>query len=204
MSLSCTELVGSLVRLEPLSPQHIDGLVIAAAEARDSYGFTDVPAGSGGMVADVEAQLALLERGAAVPFAQVVGDRPVGMTRFLNLRFLPAAQAPFAVEIGGTWLAASAQRTGINTEAKLLLLRQAFDHWGVARVDWKTDHRNARSRTAILALGASFEGVLRCWQPSAVAGEEQLLRDTAMYSVLAPEWPAVRQGLLARLARHAC
>lgn len=106
---------------------------------------------------------------------------------------------PFAVEVGGTWLAASAQRTAVNTEAKLLLLAHAFDTWGVVRVDLKTDARNERSRAAIERLGARFEGVLRRWQPSQVAGEEDGYRDSAIYSVLDTEWPSVRANLAARL-----
>jgi RimJ/RimL family protein N-acetyltransferase len=106
---------------------------------------------------------------------------------------------PYAVEIGGTWLAASAQRTGVNVEAKLLLLDQAFERWRVGRVDFKTDARNLRSRTAILALGARFEGVLANWQPSQAPGEEAALRDSALYAILATDWPDVRGALVARL-----
>ena len=109
----------------------------------------------------------------------------------------------FAVEIGWTWLAASAQRTGINAEAKLLLLTHAFETLRVARVDLKTDARNQRSRQAIARLGARFEGVLRSWSPSHVPGEEGRLRDSAMFSVTAAEWPDVKAHLAARVARRA-
>ena len=126
-------------------------------------------------------------------------ERVVGCTRFLTIRRRSRDSAPFAVEIGGTWLSASAQRTGVNVEAKLLLLAHAFDAWGVGRVDFKTDARNAPSRAAIAALGATFEGVLRNWQPSHVPGEEALLRDSAMYAVTDADWPAVRARLEARL-----
>jgi RimJ/RimL family protein N-acetyltransferase len=98
----------------------------------------------------------------------------------VSLRTRDGDAAPYAVGIGGTWLAASAQRTGVNREAKLLLLTHAFDHWHVGRVEIQTDARNARSRAAISALGATFEGTLRNWQPSHVAGEEHRLRDSAM------------------------
>ena len=104
----------------------------------------------------------------------------------------------YAVEIGWTWLAASAQRTGINAEAKLLLLTHAFDTLRLARVDWKTDARNERSRQAIERLGARFEGVLRGWSPSHAPGEEGRLRDSAMFSVTAAEWPDVKAHLAAR------
>jgi RimJ/RimL family protein N-acetyltransferase len=103
---------------------------------------------------------------------------------------------PYAVEIGGTWLAASAQRTGINTEAKLLLLDYAFSVLGVGRVDLKTDARNDRSRNAMARIGGTFEGVLRNWQPSLVPGEEGRLRDSALYSILDTEWPDVHERLL--------
>jgi RimJ/RimL family protein N-acetyltransferase len=125
--------------------------------------------------------------------------RTVGATRYLTIRFRPGERTPFAVEIGGTWLAASAQRTAINSEAKLLLMSYAFDEWGVARVDLKTDARNERSRAAMARIGATFEGVLRQWQPSQVVGEETLLRSSAMFSVLDSEWPVVRQSLKSRL-----
>ena len=91
---------------------------------------------------------------------------------------------------------APAQRRGFNREAKLLLLTHAFEQWRVGRVDLKTDARNARSRAAIGGIGARLEGVLRSWQPSLVAGEEGRLRDSAIYSIVADEWPGVRHRLL--------
>lgn len=187
---------GSRVRLEPLSLDHVEGLAVAAQENRDTYGFTSVPLGADAMAAHVSE---LLSAADVIPYTQVAGDRPVGMTRYLNLRARPDG-AYVGVEIGGTWLAASVQRTGVNVEAKLLLLGHAFDDLGVARVDLQTDARNARSRTAIGALGATFEGVLRSWQPSRVPGEEGRQRDTAMFSIVAGEWPGVRAHLQNRLA----
>jgi RimJ/RimL family protein N-acetyltransferase len=120
----------------------------------------------------------------------------------MTIRRLDESSSPYAVEIGGTWLAGSTQRTGINTNAKLLLLDYAFTTFGVGRVDLKTDARNERSRAAISRIGASFEGVLRHWQPSLVAGEEGQLRDTAIYSILDVEWPDVRAGLRAAMERY--
>lgn len=151
----------------------------------------------------VEDLLSGRESGLTVPSAQVdaASDLAVGVTRFLTLRYRSGRGLPFAVEIGGTWLAASAQRTAINTEAKFLLLRHAFETWGVARVDLKSDARNEQSRAAIHRIGATFEGVLRQWQPSALDGEESLYRNTAMYSVVDAEWPAVREQLRAKLHR---
>jgi RimJ/RimL family protein N-acetyltransferase len=99
------------------------------------------------------------------------------------------------VEIGWTWLAADVQRSGINTEAKLLMLTHAFEGWRVHRVSLMTDARNTRSREAILRLGARFDGVLRGARVASDGG----IRDTAAYSILEPEWPEVKAGLLARL-----
>jgi N-acetyltransferase len=138
-------------------------------------------------------------------FAQVrlSDEAVVGCTTFHNPRTWPGTDELFAIEIGGTWLAASAQRTGINREAKLLLLSHAFETLRLARVDWKTDARNQRSRRAIEGLGARFEGVLRNWNPSHAPGEDGKLRDSAMFSVTAAEWPEVKSHLAARLARRA-
>jgi RimJ/RimL family protein N-acetyltransferase len=196
------ELTGRRVRLEPLRLEHAEALLEAANEDRATYAYTTVPRELSTMTQYVQGLHDEYEAGLAVPFAQVdaVDERVVGATRFLTIRARGAAATPFAVEIGGTWLAASAQRSAINTEAKLLLLRHAFDVWRVSRVDLKTDHRNDRSRGAILRIGATFEGILRHWQPSAVDGEEALYRDSAMYSVIDREWPRVEAHLVSLLA----
>jgi RimJ/RimL family protein N-acetyltransferase len=196
-------LSGELVRLEPLSDHHVDGLLEAASEDRSAYGFTNVPQSRDAMDEYVSDLIRMWEAGEVVPFVQVdvATSRPVGATRLMTIRALRPSAAPYAVEIGGTWLAASAQRTGLNTEAKLLLLEYAFESWNVGRVDLKTDARNDRSRNAILRVGATFEGVLRHWQPSQLAGEENRLRDSAIYSILDTEWPRVREHLL--LLTHA-
>ena len=195
--LESPELVGRRVRLEPLGEEHVEALVAAAAEDRGTYGWTTVPDGRVAMAAYVAELLAGRDAGEVVPLVQrdAVTGRPLGCTRFAQLRWLHGAELPYTVEVGGTWLAASAQRTGLNREAKLLLLAHAFDHWQVVRVELRTDARNERSRTAIAALGAAFEGVLRSAQPSSATGEQGLLRDTAVFSVLADEWPAVRRRL---------
>lgn len=196
-------LSGRIVRLEPLSTAHLGGLAAAAAEGRDTYAFTTVPDGPAEVAEYVRVVLAAAERGETLPFAQVrVADgAAVGVTRFLSLRSRPDQARPYAVEIGGTWLAASAQRTGLNVEAKLLLMGFAFDTWQVGRVDFKTDARNERSRAAIAALGAEFEGVLRNSQPSHAVGENDLLRDSALYAVVDRDWPAIRARLVDRLTR---
>ncbi|HKA87170.1 MAG TPA: GNAT family protein [Haliangiales bacterium] len=193
------------MRLEPLALVHAPALVAAATESRSTYAFTWVPEGLAAMEDYIRAALADQDKGLALPFATI--DRAtgavVGSTRFGNIeRWPPAPGAPppppsavpDAVEIGWTWLAARAQRTAINTEAKLLMLGHAFDVWGVARVTLRTDARNARSRAAIERLGAKLDGVLRAHMRAYDGG----VRDTACYSILAREWPAVRERLASR------
>jgi RimJ/RimL family protein N-acetyltransferase len=183
---------------------HGEDLASAAEEDRGAYGFTRVPRGW-----EVPAFLAAhFERAAAgrlAPFAQIrqSDGRAVGCTAYWDPRCWPGRAQLCAIEVGWTWLAASALRTGINVEAKLLLFEHAFESWGVARVDLKTDARNQRSRRAIEGLGARFEGVLRHWSQSHVPGEESLLRDSAMFSIIASEWPAAKAALRRRLARSA-
>ncbi len=203
MTTAPITLTGTFVRLEPMTLDHVDGLVAAATEDRDTYGFTEVPANRTAMRSHVEQLTALGARGIDVPFTtrDATDGRIVGATRFLWLRHYFDREEPDAVEIGGTWLAASAQRRAINTEAKLLMLTHAFDRWGVERVDLKTDARNARSRAAIERLGARLDGIMRNWQPSLVPGEEGRPRDTAMYSIIPAEWPAIRDRLRSRLTR---
>ncbi|HEX5203689.1 GNAT family N-acetyltransferase [Paractinoplanes rhizophilus] len=189
--LSAPVLHGSLVRLEPLEHRHAAGLAVAAEEDRDSYGFTWVP--RAGEVGDyIDAQLARAAAGALMPFAQIFRGRPVGATAYWNPRLWDDRDELCAVEVGFTWLAASAQGTGVNAEAKRLLFGLAFEQWHVARVDLKTDARNARSRAAIERAGARFEGVLRSWSRSWAPGEDGRLRDSAIFSIVAAEWPALR------------
>jgi RimJ/RimL family protein N-acetyltransferase len=201
-TLAVGTMAGDLVRLEPLRSDHADALAVAVSEDRDTYRYTAVPHPDG-VDEYIAGLLVARDAGECVPFAQVrVADgRPVGATRYLTIRCRPEATTPYAVEIGGTWLARSAQRTGINVEAKFLLLRHAFEAWHVGRVDIKTDARNERARAAIEGVGARFEGVLRSWQPSQVAGEETSLRSSAMYSVVDTEWPEASRWLRRRLAR---
>ncbi len=202
--LAVPTLVGARVRLEPLSLDHVDDLVAASGDDRATYGFTTVPEGGAAMRLDVTTRLELAAAGEWMPFAQVrsADGHAVGVTSFLSLRWDSGASYPYAVEVGGTWLAHFVQRSGINVEAKLLLLAHAFDVWGVGRVDLKTDARNRRSRDAIEGIGARLEGVLRSWQPSHVRGEEGMLRDSAIFSIVASEWPGVRELLTRRLAAH--
>jgi N-acetyltransferase len=191
---------GQLVRLEPLSRDHAADLAVAAEEDRSEYGFTWVPRESE-IEGYVNAQLERAASGKLTPFAQirVIDGRAVGCTAYWDPRHWPGRSDLCAIEIGFTWLGASAQGTGLNTEAKLLLLEHAFERWGVARVDLKTDARNTRSRRAIEGIGARFEGVLRNWSQSWAPGEEGRLRDSAMYSVIDSEWPTCKEGLRRRL-----
>jgi RimJ/RimL family protein N-acetyltransferase len=195
-------LEGALVRLEPLTHGHAADLAVAAEENRSAYSFTWVP--NAAEVHDyIDAQLGRAAAGRMAPYAQVQisSGRAIGATAYWDPRLWPKRGDLFAIEIGFTWLAASAQGTGINPESKLLLFRHAFEQWGAVRVDLKTDARNARSRAAIEAVGARFEGVLRNWSQSWAPGEEGRLRDSAMYSVIASEWPACRHRLETRLAQ---
>jgi RimJ/RimL family protein N-acetyltransferase len=199
VSIGVPLLRGELVRLEPLAEGHVPDLARAAEEDRDAYGYTMVPRATE-MATYVLAQL---QRDGITPFAQVrVPDEvPVGCTTYVNPRAWPGRDQLWGIEIGGTWLAASAQRTGINAEAKLLLMTHAFEVLGVGRVDFRTDARNQRSRQAIERLGARFEGVLRNWGPSWVPGEEGKLRDSAVFSVTDAEWPRVKSALTGRVER---
>jgi RimJ/RimL family protein N-acetyltransferase len=202
-------LTGDAVTLRPMTTDDVDALVAAANEDRTTYGFTPVPDGSTAMRAYVDAVLDDERLGWALPYVTTLtGEgRVVGSTRFLDLDDWDgrrvggppagARSTPRTAEIGGTWLAASAQRTSVNTEAKLLMLRHAFETWGVERITFKTDARNARSRAAIERLGAQFEGIRRAHVPASDGG----IRDSAYYSVVRVEWPDVRVGLEARLAR---
>jgi N-acetyltransferase len=196
-------LCGSLVRLEPLSTSHGADLAVSAEEDRGAYGFTRVPR-AWEVGEYLAAHFERAKNGTLVPFAQIrqSDGRAVGCTAYWDPRYWPGRSELYAVEIGWTWLAASAQRTGINVEAKLLLLGYAFETLGVVRVDLKTDARNERSRHAIECLGAQFEGVLRHWSQSHAPGEDGLLRDSAMFSVIAADWPATKATLRRRLARQ--
>ncbi|MDO8364090.1 MAG: GNAT family protein [Actinomycetota bacterium] len=202
MRLDPFTLTGRHVQLQPLAPHHAPALLAAANRDRGTFGHTVVPADLPSMQAYIDGLLADAQRDAAVPFAQVrVADgEPVGCTRFMNVVWWPERCTPVEVEVGGTWLATDAQRSPLNTEAKLLLLTQAFERWQVFRVAICTDARNQQSRRAIERIGATLEGVLRNHRPSAGdLGAPGRPRDTAAYSIIDSEWPAVRERLQERL-----
>ncbi len=204
-------LEGNLVRLEPLGLDHVRGLLEAATEGRESYAFTRVPNNVDAMEAYVREALAAEHTGSQLPFAirSSRTGRLLGSTRFLDLDYWewppswPPGRTvsqpngiPDVAEIGSTWLADSAQRTGCNTEAKLLMLQLAFDEWGVHRVTLKTDARNNRSRRGIEGLGALFEGIRRAHVRATDGG----IRDTAYYSIVRSEWSTIADALRTRVA----
>jgi RimJ/RimL family protein N-acetyltransferase len=184
---------GRLVRVEPLAPEHEPGLIEAAGDPEMfAWMPVDMASSRDALHEWLFTTLAAGREGSAVPYAIVsAGDgRVLGSTRFLELRF-----EHLRAEIGWTWLARSAWSTGVNVETKLLLLEHAFERVGLRRVEFKTDARNERSRGALLALGATFEGILRKHMVVRDAGE----RDSAYYSVIDDEWPSVKRHLAERL-----
>lgn len=184
-------LTGELVRLEPLAPDHLDGLWRASRDPR-TWRWLSIHQPT--TEAELRAWLDEAVEGPYFPFATIRqrSGEVAGSTRFLNAR--PNDRS---VEIGWTWLAPTDWGTGANVEAKLLMLEHAFERWDCRRVELKTDAQNERSRGAMEAFGAVFEGIHR--RHMLVRGGEN--RDSAWYSVLDDEWPAVRAGLLQRLGR---
>lgn len=185
-------LEGARVRLVPLGSEHVDALAAVGLDPELWAWTVSRVRSAGEMRTYVEAALAEQRRGVALPFATVEkeGGRVVGSTRFGN-----ASLYDGRVEIGWTWIAPARQRSFVNTEAKLLMLRHAFEVLGCVRVELKTDALNARSRAAIARLGAVEEGTLRRHMITA-SGR---VRDTVYYSVVEAEWPAVRARLEERL-----
>ena len=194
MTVEPVLLEGRLVRLEPLGTAHLADLTEAAADPsvwRWMPERNETP----------EAMQAWFDRARSIagtsqlPFAILERrtGRAVGSTRYL------AIERPHRrLEIGWTWLAAGARGRGLNDEAKLLLLGHAFDVLGCQRVEFKTDVLNARSRGALLGIGASYEGTFR----KHMINQGERVRDSAWYSVLDDDWPSVRRHLEARLERH--
>lgn len=182
-------LTGSLVRLEPLSLEHLPGLCAVALDPAIwrymVYGDIHTPADLRAWISDLLGRQA---RGTDLPFTvfYLPGDKPVGCTRYMNI-----APQHRGLEIGGTWYGMDYQRTGVNTETKYLLLRHAFETLGAIRVQIKTDLLNERSQRAIERIGAVKEGVLR----DHVILPDGRVRSSVMYSILAAEWPAVKARL---------
>lgn len=189
-------LVGRHVRLVPLAQEHRGALAAASADgALHRLWYTGVPSPDG-MAAEIDRRLSLQATGMMVPFAVLdASGEAVGMTTFCNID-----HGNQRVEIGYTWYAARMQRTGLNTEAKLLLLSHAFETLGCIAVEFRTHFFNQQSRRAIERLGAKLDGILR----HHTVGKDGVLRDTCVYSVIAPEWPAVRAHLRWQLEKHDC
>lgn len=199
---------GRDIHLEPLEHRHVDGLVAAAAGDPSLYRWSPVPQGHAEAAQYVATALASKEAGRAIPFAIVRANDAVviGSTRFFELEQWAWPQGhprhgrgvPDGCEVGYTWLSSLAIRTAANTEAKLLMLTHAFEVWEVLRVCLHTDARNQRSRAAIERIGGQFEGILRAHRMAA----DFIPRDSARYSIVAAEWPPVKQRLLQRMDRR--
>jgi N-acetyltransferase len=185
-------LEGRIVRLEPLHPEHEERLWLASRDPQ-SWRWLNVvqPQTRGEWTEWLDQALGAAAAGTEIPFVTFCRGEVVGSTRFLALR--PEHRS---IEIGWTWLHPSAWGTGANVEAKFLQLRHAFEEWSCRRVEFKTDASNERSRGALDALGATFEGVHR--KHMLVRGGEN--RDSAWFSVTDDDWPRVRGILEARLA----
>lgn len=188
-------LTGRHVELVPLSMDHLDGLTAAVADGELwKLWYTNVPEPDG-MRDEIARRLALQDAGSMLPFTVIApGGTIVGMTTYMNVD----AATP-RVEIGSTWYAKSVHRTGLNTEAKLLLLGHAFDTLGCPAVEIRTHALNHQSRRAIERLGAKLDGILRSHSRT----KNGLLRDTCVYSITAAEWPAVLTHLRWQMERHA-
>jgi RimJ/RimL family protein N-acetyltransferase len=188
---------GRLVRLEPVTLDHAADLYAALRADPSIWRFRTLvpPTALEGMRDLIARDLEAMDRGTLVPFAQVevATGRAVGGTTYMNI-----SRPDRGLEIGSTWLGRPWQRSGLNTEAKYLLLRHAFEELGAVRVQLKTDARNRQSRAAIERLGAVHEGTLR----KHMLMPDGVLRDSVFYSILDDEWPAVKASLEAKLAAH--
>jgi RimJ/RimL family protein N-acetyltransferase len=189
-------LEGRIVRLEPLRREHLDGLAEVAFDPA-LWRFTLArPVDRAGLEAWLQTALDNAEAGTEVPFATVdqASGRPIGSTRYLNI--VPEHRR---FEIGWTWLATTAQRTGANREAKLLQLTHGFEGLGANRIEFKTDSLNDKSRAALLGIGAQFEGIFR----NHMVMPDGRLRHSAYYSVIRQDWPDVKARLTELLDRGA-
>ena len=186
-------LSGQHVRLEPLTMAHHDGLVKAVEDGELWRLWYTTASSPEGMKVEIERRLGLQQRRTMLPF--VVLDQaglPVGMTTYMNVD-----EVNQRVEIGSTWYAQRAQRTALNTEAKLLLLSHAFERLECIAVEFRTHWMNQQSRRAMERLGAKLDGVLRNHSVAANGS----LRDTCVYSIVTAEWPAVKAHLVWQLER---
>jgi len=188
-------LTGQYVTLEPLNHTHAEGLEAAASDGKLwNLWFTSVPRPEK-VHEFIETALAEQIAGKSIPFVvrRSEDEAIVGSTRYMNIE-----QVVRRLEIGHTWYAASAQRTPINTECKLLLLRHAFESLDCVAVEFRTHRFNEASRRAILRLGAVQDGILRNHR----IGADGTLRDTVVFSILQSEWPAVKMNLNFKLSQY--
>ena len=196
MEISPVILEGQYVRLEPLSAAHEKSLIAAAGDGELWNSTVTIVPSNATISAYISSTLKAQADGRELPF--VIIRKPegqvVGSTRFFHIE-----RDHRRVEIGYTWLAASAQRTAVNTEAKLVLLTHAFEHWQCIRVEFVTDILNHQSRAAILRLGAKQEGVLR----NHMIMPSGRYRDSVCFSIIEAEWPDVKAGLEAKIERYA-
>jgi RimJ/RimL family protein N-acetyltransferase len=201
-------LQGTRVRLEPLGLRHVDGLVAASATDPSLYRWSPVPQAKAEATKYIETALAWQRAETAVPFAIVEAqdNDVIGSTRFWNMERwawpvghpMHGRGVPDACEIGYTWFARASIRSGANTEAKLLMLRHAFEVWQVLRVCFHTDARNERSRAALERIGGKCEGILRAHRMAA----DFIPRDSVRYSIVSSEWPDVKGRLLGLVERY--
>ncbi|GAC1365824.1 MAG: GNAT family protein [Herpetosiphon sp.] len=188
-------LQGTTVRLEPLSLEHLEELTAVGLDSELWRWTTGVVQTRDGLRAYIEDALAGHAAGTTMPFATIdrATGRAVGSTRYGNIDAHNRR-----VEIGWTWIGRAWQRTGVNTEAKYLMLRHAFETGGCIRVELKTDVLNLRSRQAMLRIGAQEEGILRQHMIT-VSGR---IRDTVYFSIIDSEWPAVKAALEEKMDKH--
>ena len=187
-------LTGRRIRMEPLEERHLEDLGRVAADDAVFRWITNMPMDEAALRSWYDQTKASADAAVEVPFATIdlASERAIGSSRYMTI-----APEHRRLEIGWTWLGTAFQRTGVNREAKLLQLTHAFETLGAERVEFKTHARNVASRTALLGIGATFEGVLR----HHTIMPDGSNRDSAFYGVIAPEWPAVKARLEALVDR---
>lgn len=198
-------LTGVEVTLRPLAESDLDALALAASEPSDDVRYSSIPTDARSTATFVRQAFAQRGSGFRMPFTIVWNGRVVGSTSYSELlpwswpddSPLRRSDRPDAVEVGYTWLAPSARRTRVNTEAKFLLFSYAFEHWDVHSIALRTDQRNARSHRAIERLGAKVDGLRRAHAP----GADGTVRTSVFFSIVREEWPEVRAQLERLLAR---
>lgn len=188
MNVTAIALEGPTIRLEPLRREHLDGLCAVGLDPEIWHLTTALIRDRADLARYIETALAEQDAGHTLPLATILRatGQVVGSTRFANI-----AKEHRRVEIGWTWLGRQWQRTGVNTEAKYLMLHHAFETWNCLRVEFKTSALNNPSRTALRRLGATEEGVLR----HHMINENGTVRDSVFYSILAEEWPSTKSRI---------